>query len=343
MSIQSAEILITEECNSMCITCDMWKKKECDKIQFSLSQACELTRQLARNGVKNILFTGGDPICWKFGAEGFELLKKAAGYYKKVDFGAITSGMYSTAEQRETFIYMLNNFQRVNISIDGFGDTYRAIRNQNVSLGPEDVIEAIYMNKSLAKIKFSVTVSKINFPIIAKIWDMLQYECEKLKEYNKADARVGVYPVHSKPGLMLTGEQLYQLNFIIGEYYCGDTIKYYSNKSDEVEQVKNCIIKNNNIVFEPDLSYYPCCVIPNVQGERDRPDVKKFYLNSRELDDMGCEVKYRNFLKVINEGAVYEAIEQNKKFWEKGICTRCSDRYRKYNLEESEIEYETWL
>ena len=55
-----ANIKLTENCNSRCITCDYWRTKS--KQLISTKRAKLLLRELKKAGIKNIRLTGGEPL-----------------------------------------------------------------------------------------------------------------------------------------------------------------------------------------------------------------------------------------------------------------------------------------
>jgi len=70
-----AEWEIINTCNAKCLTCLHWKEKSDSKI-LSTAQGKSLIQQLARSGLLNLYFTGGEPLLRKDLAELLSYAKK---------------------------------------------------------------------------------------------------------------------------------------------------------------------------------------------------------------------------------------------------------------------------
>ncbi|UCB56956.1 MAG: radical SAM protein [Candidatus Omnitrophota bacterium] len=59
---ESVSLVITDKCNLRCKTCEYWNQKSKDKNFLSLQDCEELFSELAGCGVRQIQFTGGEPL-----------------------------------------------------------------------------------------------------------------------------------------------------------------------------------------------------------------------------------------------------------------------------------------
>ena len=68
----SAHVKLTENCQAGCITCDYWKSRWQDAI--STDRAVELLNEIAAAGIRDLRFTGGEPLLRR---DMFQVLDKA--------------------------------------------------------------------------------------------------------------------------------------------------------------------------------------------------------------------------------------------------------------------------
>src|ERR1700761_5650228 len=68
----SVHIKLTENCQARCISCDYWKTRWADAI--GTERATQLINECAAAGIRNIRFTGGEPLLRK---DLFQVLKQA--------------------------------------------------------------------------------------------------------------------------------------------------------------------------------------------------------------------------------------------------------------------------
>src|SRR5215467_13207647 len=68
----SAHIKLTENCQAKCISCDYWQSRWQDGI--STQRAVELLGEIGEAGIRNLRFTGGEPLLRK---DFFDIFRQA--------------------------------------------------------------------------------------------------------------------------------------------------------------------------------------------------------------------------------------------------------------------------
>ncbi len=117
---KSAGILITHNCNSRCITCNMWRSKSTNELTTAELQ--DILTQLKDIGVVGVGFEGGElllrndlpQIVEKAHQLGFESI------------GMMTNGLLLTKKKAENLIQ--KGVTGIGISIDGIGETHDLVR-----------------------------------------------------------------------------------------------------------------------------------------------------------------------------------------------------------------------
>lgn len=117
--LTSAVLRLTHNCQAKCVTCDYWK--ETTKDHITTDDAVRLIHGLADMGVRDLYFTGGEPL---LRTDLFEILDRA----DTERFTAIsiqTNGLLLKRLHKEINDSPITN---VSISIDALGDTNDKIR-----------------------------------------------------------------------------------------------------------------------------------------------------------------------------------------------------------------------
>ena len=109
-----AGIKLTHNCNLKCDHCPFWNKK---RGSLSFSQATAAMKTLHKQGVRIVIFEGGEPFLWKDGDYGIKDIVNEA---KKLFFsvGITTNGTFPL-EADANIIW---------VSIDGLRETHDALR-----------------------------------------------------------------------------------------------------------------------------------------------------------------------------------------------------------------------
>jgi MoaA/NifB/PqqE/SkfB family radical SAM enzyme/glycosyltransferase involved in cell wall biosynthesis len=125
LTLENAVLYITEMCNSRCITCHAWKIKSENKLP---TESWKLVLERLRSiGIRTVEFVGGEPLLRKD-------LTELAAEARRLGFTGIlvsTNGFLLTAERLAQCLSAgVNSFH---VSLDGFHETYRAIRGRDWS------------------------------------------------------------------------------------------------------------------------------------------------------------------------------------------------------------------
>jgi len=145
---------ITYRCNLKCRSCPFWKM---EPLSVSYHQAIEIMDEFHRNGVRLLIFEGGEPFLWRDGEYSLEDLV----YYARQKFfrvGITTNGTLPIESSADITW----------VSIDGLKDTHESNRGpcfDNIIAN----IEACSHSKLLAH----VTISKLNYGEIPALIEFL--------------------------------------------------------------------------------------------------------------------------------------------------------------------------
>ncbi len=176
-----AGMKITYRCNLRCKACPFWR---IENQSISYENACIMMDNFYKNGVRLIIFEGGEPFLWKDGNRTLEDLVNYA--QKKFFYTAITSnGM----------LPIQTNADGVWISIDGLQETH----NNNRGNSFDRVIENI-RRSGHPKIMANVTINRLNH---LEIPDLVKY----LAPIMKGITIQFYYPFPNSENLGITTEQ----------------------------------------------------------------------------------------------------------------------------------------
>lgn len=170
-----ANVKITENCNSRCITCNAWEIKydnECSTLEFE-----NIMKQIRQIGIEQIRFTGGEPLLRE---DIGDLIKKA----RHLGFKSIaiqTNGLLLSRKAEEL---VESGITTVSVSVDGIGETHDRIRG--IPNGFDKSIEGIkklskiaYNKKMKVNVGISTTLSSLNtkeVPDLIKLCKALNIE-----------------------------------------------------------------------------------------------------------------------------------------------------------------------
>lgn len=114
-----ATVMITENCNSRCITCNIWKTNHTN--EYSTEEFEDVMKQMRDLGIKNITFTGGEPLL----RDDIGILVKRARElgFKKV--AVKTNGLLLGRKAEEL---IESGVSHISVSVDGISETTNAIR-----------------------------------------------------------------------------------------------------------------------------------------------------------------------------------------------------------------------
>jgi len=149
----SCSVMITNRCNLRCIMCKQWRTPAVEEL--SARQWFKAIDDMAAVGIKNIHFTGGEPLLRE---DIEEIIRYACG--KAMATGITTNGILLTPERLSRLVAA--GLRSVALSIDAIGDAYSDIRGVDRSF--EKVKAAA---ESLSAMKMSGKIDAyINFTVM---------------------------------------------------------------------------------------------------------------------------------------------------------------------------------
>jgi len=116
----SAGIIVTENCNSRCMTCTQWHQKSSNEL--SLIEISDTLKQLKGLGIHGITFSGGEPLLRK----DLSAMVRECSVLKFDDVAILTNGLLLTPSLAEQLLQ--GGVTTIGISIDGLRDTNDMIR-----------------------------------------------------------------------------------------------------------------------------------------------------------------------------------------------------------------------
>ncbi len=163
---------ITQKCNLKCLHCPFWKintqKIKTQKLNggqnLDFSKVTQILNRLKKDGIKIIIFEGGEPLLWK-DLKNNKDINDVIKYSKKLFFitGVTTNGTIDLSNYDPDIFF---------VSIDGLKDTHDKIRGKSF----DKILENIEANKN-KKIIVNICISKIN---IDKFEDLIKFLNDKV-------------------------------------------------------------------------------------------------------------------------------------------------------------------
>ncbi len=225
-----ASFKITKKCNLKCIHCPFWQiknkniqlknyKQISNDDNLDFYQIKSILNKLKNDGVKIIVFEGGEPLLWK-DLKNNKIINDVINYSKKLFFiTAITTN--------GTIDFSNINSDIVFISLDGLKETHDKIRGESY----EKIIQNIYKNSN-KKIIVNICISKANI-----------FEVENIIKFLN-DKVFGItiqffYPFKGLPDLLISYQDRIEII---------NKILELKNKKFKILNSKDCLLKmkNNN-------------------------------------------------------------------------------------------------
>jgi len=146
---------ITSKCNLKCIHCPFWKSNSTDDLSFG--EVIKILDRLYKDGVRIVIFEGGEPLLWKDNQEEKDL-SDVIEYSKRLFYsvGVTTNGTMDPGKLDPDIIF---------ISIDGLQKTHDRIRGKSF----ETIIENINKYSSSKKIIVNICISEINYDEVKEL------------------------------------------------------------------------------------------------------------------------------------------------------------------------------
>jgi MoaA/NifB/PqqE/SkfB family radical SAM enzyme len=130
-----ATLIVTDNCNSRCITCTEWRQKSYNEL--SLGEISSVLNQLKQLGVRGISITGGEPLLRK---DVTDIVRKCS-TLRFEDIQILTNGLLLTPDLAEELLEC--GVTTMGISLDGLKETNDSVRGIEGSF--EKVITALKM------------------------------------------------------------------------------------------------------------------------------------------------------------------------------------------------------
>lgn len=159
---------VNSACNLHCLGCYSHVENRNCKDELSLEQWKSIIRDLAREGTKNIVISGGEPFLRKDIVEICHYIKKQGIENLEI----ISNGTMNVSAYEQVIPYI----DALNISIDGYSADTSFIRDKGIM---KKVLEVIEHLKILVPLKLIITLHKKNIPF--------------MKEYEKLAKQLGVF------------------------------------------------------------------------------------------------------------------------------------------------------
>lgn len=142
-----ATLIVTDNCNSRCITCTEWRQKSSNEL--SLGEISSVLTQLKQLGVRGISITGGEPLLRK---DVTDIVRKCS-TLRFEDIQILTNGLLLTPDLAEELLE--SGVTTMGISLDGLKETNDSVRGIEGSF--EKVVSALKMVGELRDKKYHST------------------------------------------------------------------------------------------------------------------------------------------------------------------------------------------
>ncbi len=149
---------ITDKCNLKCRHCPFWRENNSlGRGDLTFSEVTSILDSLYENGVRIVIFEGGEPMLWNDLKAGKTLID-ILGYAKKKFFavGLTTNGTFDIEDIEPDIVF---------ISIDGLQQTHDKIRGKSF----DRIIQNINKNHMNKKIIANICISKYNSEDISEL------------------------------------------------------------------------------------------------------------------------------------------------------------------------------
>lgn len=129
----SSQIIVTDNCNSRCITCSQWKNKSTNEL--TTEEIYDILAQLRELGAIQVYFTGGEPLL----RHDLSRLVERAAKLRYQSISILTNGLLLTENRARKLLD--SGLTAVGISIDGLQETHDYVRGVTGSF--DKVISAL--------------------------------------------------------------------------------------------------------------------------------------------------------------------------------------------------------
>ena len=115
-----SQIIVTDNCNSRCITCSQWKNKSTNEL--TTEEIYDTLAQLRDLGVIQVYFSGGEPLL----RHDLSRLVERAAELRFQSIGILTNGLLLTENRARELLE--SGLTALGISIDGLRETHDYVR-----------------------------------------------------------------------------------------------------------------------------------------------------------------------------------------------------------------------
>lgn len=258
--INDAYFLLTKRCNLNCLHCSTSCSKN-EKDYLSFEKAKRVIDNLALLNVSNIIFSGGEPLLYKYF---YDLIKYANS--KLVD-KKFTLSTNATLINFRNVDFLIKNFNRIEISLDGIDSkTCSKIRGKGVF---EKVLDAIKLlqNRGFNEIGISTVVGV--------------GASDYIKKFKKLNEKLGTKPIIRAFEPVGRGKQNKRY------FYDQDTVlpmsipEIYKNENEHSRDISSCSCEAFKSILFVDYfgDVYPCVSLTSKEFYIDNFSEKEININ----------------------------------------------------------------
>jgi len=285
-------LLLTNNCNSRCITCSYWKNK--DKNSFKKKDILNIIKGFYECGLDTVIFSGGEPLLEK---NIFSFSKEIKKEFPLLELRLLTNGLLLNKYANEVSKY----FDTVVVSLDADNsEIYKKIRGiEGFNLVVKGINRIKNLNKKI-EIRLRCVIQKKNYKRIYNIINLAKnLKADKISflpadvQSKNSFKRVSGEKIN-KEDMVLNREENEEFKSIIKNiissanknkilFHGGVDLfkiyRYYSilNKGSKFPKMK-CNVPNFSLVIDNNLDLYPCFFtgkITSVNGMNNISDVFK--------------------------------------------------------------------
>ena len=232
-----ARFYVTYRCNSRCVYCNVWQKKEFKNIdEMPLEKAKKLMQQCYEQGVRYVDFTGGEPTLYPYLAEVIEYAKKL-GIKTEVTSNCIASS------SKQKMLEIAKVADKFNTSLDTLdNESYHQIRGVDCC---EKVKRAVQDIATMRAPKIMTVVTDSNIKELDK---MIEYAAK-----NKALIYLSpMFPYIDKDGCYQISKYMPDIVQRIFKPYTVVLLHFMEFfKNSSAQQLPPCSANKHTLTFAP--------------------------------------------------------------------------------------------
>ena len=249
----SASLNITDRCNLRCVMCKQWR--QADKNELSTEQWKNVILQLKNLGIKEINFTGGEPLLRE---DVFDLVEYA--YSIGIVCGITTNGSLLTEKNINNliekgckiFTLSIDALEEEYERIRGVGDTFKKVEDSARTLSALKEKRGVSVNVSFVLMKQTINnlskvidfCKRLNLPLVVCLLDKSPYLFD-LKSQKDLWIEKNDYLSLEEARKLLHKEKKLKKNFIYNSFSDFDFFKDYFN--DPIQKNIPCVVSQTRI------------------------------------------------------------------------------------------------